>query len=40
MMRGSNRSWKPLPTLAELQALSLDLEQIAVALNTARLEGF
>jgi hypothetical protein len=40
MMRGSDRTWKPLPTLAELQALSLDLEQIAVALNTARLEGF
>jgi hypothetical protein len=40
MMRGSDREWKPLPTAAELETLSLEIERIAEELNIARREGF
>ena len=39
-IRGNDHSWKPIPSLAELQALASDLESITSELNGARQDGF
>ena len=38
--RGSNNTWRPLPTVAELKTLGDELLNLAAHLNHARLEGF
>ncbi|MBH0191988.1 MAG: hypothetical protein HP492_09585 [Nitrospira sp.] len=38
--RGGNRRWLPIPSVAELQTLSQELQALAQELNHARLEGF
>ncbi|MDO8703883.1 MAG: hypothetical protein Q7J84_02945 [Sulfuricaulis sp.] len=39
-MRTKDHSWKPIPTIDELEKLSRELELLTNELNTARLEGF
>jgi hypothetical protein len=39
MQRGSDHTWHPLPSTADLMNLSKELQQLAHELNNARLDG-
>ena len=40
MLRAADHSWKPLPTVDELDMLAKEIAELVMELNTARLEGF
>jgi hypothetical protein len=40
VLRHDDKNWNALPTAAELDAVAVDLNEIATAINFARLDGF
>ena len=40
MLRHNDRTFEPIPTVAELEALATTFEAVGQELNIARLEGF